>query len=149
MTIVIICAVLTFVGCNTSFQKPVNLEARDDNIVPKKVEVSGTIRNTKKDGWFVVNDGTHESINIKSVNESNGVVVIEFLFIATQIHTFVACPDDSLALKGYFIGSSVTTKSAAILISKISNGSIKQIKANDLSEPYSNIWIYGLFSIEG
>lgn len=140
--------ILILILITISFQKPLNLEARDEITVLKKVEVSGTIRNTKQEGWFVINDVTHESINIKSVKESNGVVVIEFPFIASKIHTFIASPDDSLAFNGYFIGSSVTTKSASILISKISNGKIKQIDADDLNEPYNNIWIYGLFSIE-
>jgi|GEM_PF-3510556 len=113
-----------------------------------KVEVCGTVRNTKKDGWGVVRDSVHEPINIESINTASGSIIINFPFKAEKIHTFIVCPDERLAWRGYFVGSSVSQKSASIILSRIKNGKAELVRPEDLDEPFSNIWIYGLFSLQ-
>ena len=113
----------------------------------RQMVVAGTIRHVATDKWSVIEDATHEPINIAAVSVDKGVLVIKFPFTARVIHTFIAVPDDSLALSGYLVGSSVRPDQASILLSRTRKGEVEPVDAGSLDEPYGNIWIYGLFSV--
>ena len=42
----------------------------------KKVEVAGVIRSKDENGWFVINDGRHTSLNIDRVEVKQGYIII-------------------------------------------------------------------------
>ena len=112
-----------------------------------KIEVAGTIRSVNDRGWFVINDDAHTPINIDHVTVRKGVILINFAFNASKIHTFVVTPDETFAMSGYFVGASVVHNHAAIIISKEVNGSVVPVDASLIKSKLGNFWVYGLFTV--
>jgi len=102
--------------------------------------VAGVIRNTG-DGWNVINDNGHNSINICSVSNDEKIITIKYCDKVDKVITFL-CVSDETYLK-YSCGSSVSRDEARLYLLKSSNG--KRINPNKLNNKNGNFWVYGLF----
>ena len=113
-----------------------------------QVEVAGTIRGTAEKGWFVIENQTHTPLHIKDIKTGGKAIKITFDFKAETIHTFVATPDETFAIKGYFIGASVRPDHAILVIARSHEGKQVLVNPQKIDDILGNIWIYGLFSVE-
>jgi hypothetical protein len=112
--------------------------------------VAGVIRNDGE-GWAVINDQEHTPINISYVESNARGIVIGFSFVASEIHTFIVGSDETLSRAGIFAGASVDTDKARIVVSRNSFAGpiiISPLWVETGKFPFSNFWIYGLFSAE-
>jgi len=137
-------SVLSVIMGNPTFRHPAS-----DICQPGGV-VAGVIRNDG-DGWAVIDDQTHTPINIAFVESDARGIVVGFSFDASDIHTFIVGSDEALSLAGVFSGASVNTDRARISISRDSViGAVRTspLWIDSARFPFSNFWIYGLFSAE-
>lgn len=78
--------------------------------------VAGVIRNLNDgNGWQLILNSTHGSINVDSVSNDNSTITINFGGIdAEKVETFLVGTDETLARAGFFLGASVGVGSANI-----------------------------------
>jgi hypothetical protein len=75
--------------------------------------VVGVLRNTGS-GWYVLDDGGHIPLNISSVDDSTGDIVLTYDFTASATITSVVTIDETLSRTGLQIGASVGHSSLII-----------------------------------
>ena len=107
--------------------------------------VAGVLRSADERGWYAINDEEHRPINIGSVKAEKGLIVVNYIKELGPINTFIAVPDETFAKEGFFLGASVNSKQARILVSKVEDGKVLTIDASTIRSKWGNIWIYGLF----
>lgn len=86
--------------------------------VGKKYKIVACVIRNDGTGWKLVPDAGHTNINVASVTNDTNYITVNFGFIAKNVVSFVACPDEEFVSIGYFIGSSVGTNYAKIRITK-------------------------------
>lgn len=109
--------------------------------------VAGTIRNNGQ-GWRVIQDTGHVAMGVAAVTTNSDHITIVFRCAASQVVTFLAVPDESLAARGFFIGSSVDRGSAKIILAKNTLGiTMKRspLAVSTARIAWSNIWFFGIF----
>lgn len=79
--------------------------------------VACVIRNSGS-GWSAIDDSGHKPLNVSSVNNDTSVINVNFPFTAKKVVSFVAVPDEQLAMAGIQCGSSVTQSLAAITLAR-------------------------------
>ncbi len=81
--------------------------------------VAGVIRNDGS-GWAQI-ASPHIAINIDGVSSDNSFIYVDYTSIgASQLHTFLAVPDETMAAEGIFaIGSSVGLTQAALRLVRV------------------------------
>ena len=102
----------------------------DDSLVPVTTQLDAILSQTdptkkykfvacvlQNDGagnWAQIG-GAHKSLNVESVTVSNGTIVVTYNFTATNVVSFVACPDETFSAAGYNFGASVGLNAATIV----------------------------------
>jgi hypothetical protein len=114
----------------------------------KTIKVAGVIRSADENGWYVINNDGHKPLNIAKVEVKNGLIVVNYTFKASAIHTFMVTPDETFARAGYFVGASVGLSAATISVSQVVDGKVAAVDASTIRSKLGNFWIYGLFEIE-
>jgi hypothetical protein len=84
----------------------------------KKYKVVACVLRNTGSGWFAIRDTMHTPINVSSVNNDTSVINVNYNFTAKNVVSFVACPDEQMAMQGIRVGSSVTQSLAAITIAR-------------------------------
>lgn len=107
-------------------------------------EVAAALRNDG-DGWYAVNDEAHSPLNVRSVTTTDGAIVVVFSFTGRHVQAFIATPDEALAGRSFFVGSSVGLTEAKISLARV-NRAINPKSISTDQHPWSNIWVYGRFS---
>ncbi len=110
---------------------------------PSPQVVAGTIYNPGGKGRRVMHDSVHVPINIRGVTQDDKSIFIHFSKIFRQIHTFIAVPDETIAINGLGVsmGASVNTAMAQIYLGRVFT---RQLDPATIVE--GNIWLCGLFS---
>ena len=98
--------------------------------------VAGAIRNSGS-GWEFINDLGHEPINCLSVETLADSIKINYNFTGKKSISFIAVPDEALARKGFFMGSSVHNTYAEIFLRKQDNVSGYLTKSGGASPTFS------------
>lgn len=100
--------------------------------------VAGAIRPSAEGSWYVIDDDGHQPLNVAGVDVRGDVVTVHFSVSGSQVITFVATPDETLARQGYRVGASVSRDEARITIAP----------APDYAAmgEWANIWFYGLLA---
>jgi hypothetical protein len=78
--------------------------------------VAGVMRNTGS-GWALINDGSHPALNVASITDNSTSITINFSFTSKGVVSFVATPDETMALDNVFMGASVGFSSATLQLS--------------------------------
>jgi len=107
--------------------------------------IAGVIRSEDEQGWYVIDDPDHTSINIQSVKAEDGLILVTYSKEFGRIHTFIATPDETFAKEGYQVGASVDRDKARILVFKMVQGETVPIDASTIRSKWGNIWLYGVF----
>lgn len=110
-------------------------------------EIAGVIRNSGN-GWYVINDKDHKSLNIDSVETTANYIRVYYSFNAKYIYTFSVSSDEALIKAGIIAGASVGLNSSTIQLSKISlmsSGKVSPLVVDTHQYPFSNLWISGRF----
>ncbi|GAB2762200.1 hypothetical protein [Nocardioides pakistanensis] len=120
---------LLFAGCSES--EPTTPIPLQDAIV-----VAGAIRPTSGGEWELIDDEAHEPRGVEKVTSEDGAVVIHFTEKGSQVVTFVATPDETLATAGVAPGASVGLDRAVLTLAPEPD----YAALGDLA----NVWFYGV-----
>lgn len=110
--------------------------------------VAAALRNNGN-GWAVISNEQHVPIGIKSVSSNHTSIEIEFDFDADVINTFIVVVDETLAMNGYFVGSSVSIDVARVSLAHRGWLGVDLVDPSDVTVekyPWSNIWVLGQFT---
>lgn len=80
----------------------------------KRYKTVGCVLQNNGAGVWQQIGGAHKSMNVLSVTTEATTITVNFNFTASNVVSFVACPDDAFALFGYLFGASVGLSSALI-----------------------------------
>lgn len=98
------------------------------------VFVSGVLRyGTESDGWEVIEDDSHTSLNIKSVYSQNNTITLNYSFTAKKVISLIAVPDETFMSRGLSLGTSVGLNEAKIFFkqNQTIGGLVEYDKASD------------------
>jgi hypothetical protein len=84
----------------------------------KKYKVVACVIRNDGTGWKVIDDSMHKPLNVLSVTNDTSVINVNYNFTAKNVVSFVACPDEQMAMQGIRVGSSVTQGLAAITLAR-------------------------------
>jgi hypothetical protein len=111
--------------------------------------IFGVIRNLGDgNGFQLITDGGHTPFNISSIETLSDRIRVNYSFTGTSTGTFLANPDEQLAQKGFFMGSSVASSYADIFLRKTDNVSGYISKSGGVAPTYSVSNGKGIVSVE-
>jgi len=102
--------------------------------------IGGTIRNVG-DGWFLLDNDGHETLNIIKVETTDKNIIIYYTEY-NKVISFSVTPDETMAGEGYTFGASVGLDNAVI---NVYDKDHNLINPNDYINGGGNIWINGMF----
>ena len=107
----------------------------------KKYKVVACVIRNINGTWQALTTNDHSTINVSSITQDTTWINVNFTFTCKNVISFVACPDEDFAKKGYFIGSSVGTNQAKIQIHQEINrsGYFSYVKATGLFTRYGDV----------
>lgn len=109
--------------------------------------VAAVIRNDGT-GWRLLHDADHAPLNVTAVSNNHRSITVSFAFKARRVRTFIAGPDETLAIHGIVAGASVGLTAAHITLSRpgvIGAVHVSPSAVTTARHPFSNLWIYGVF----
>ena len=99
--------------------------------------ISGVIRNSDDgSGFQLITVGGHTPFNISSIETLADRIRVNYSFTGVSTGTFLATPDEQLAQRGFFMGSSVASSFADIMLRKTDNVSGYITKSGGASPTY-------------
>lgn len=104
--------------------------------------VAGVLRNNGS-GWAILNDANHKPLGLEGIRCEGRFLEISFDFEASEIHSLIVVPDETLAGLGVIVGASVQ-KDKAVIMASI-NG--EYINLEHFESKWGNFWVYGLFTV--
>ena len=111
--------------------------------------VSGVLRNSGE-GWQLIEDRSHSSLNCNSVYsvDSAGFITVDYSGInAKSVISFIAVPDESFAKDGYSCGASVGLEYSNIYLYRNIDGINEEVEASELVSETGNFWFIGIFEV--
>lgn len=143
------------IGCATQredgaiVRNPNNDSLTEEEPKTKIVHIAGTLRCYGFNDCSLIEDADHTPLNVTQGRSSGDWLVVDFAK-AKRVISFVAGPDESLALLGVTCGASVGLDRANIKCSgQREDGTREQFRAHDIAAvPNSNIWFYGVMEYE-
>jgi hypothetical protein len=82
--------------------------------------ILGVIRNLGDgNGFQLITTGGHTPFNISSIETMSDRIRVNYSFTGASTGSFLAVPDEVLAKKGFFMGSSVASSYADIMLKKV------------------------------
>jgi hypothetical protein len=84
----------------------------------KNLKVVACVIRNDGTGWKIINTNNHDAVNVLSVTNDTSAISVNFSFNAKNVISFVACPDEQLAMAGIRCGSSVTQNTALITLAR-------------------------------
>lgn len=101
--------------------------------------IGGVIRNVG-DGWYLIQDESHETIGIDSISQDDKAITIYYKD-KQKVNSIAVTVDETMASEGYTVGASVGVNKTLIYLYK--DG--KSIKPSDYNNVLGNVWIQGVF----
>jgi hypothetical protein len=111
----------------------------------KYMMVSGVIRNTG-DGWELITDDFHDSINVESVSNGKLAITVNHSFTAKKVVSFVVTPDETFVKEGLTAGASVGLDKTNIYLTKLGSNSYSD--PNKIINSKGNFWFQGMFIVK-
>ncbi len=130
-------------------QNPAYYTSISNTKIQNTVIVAGVIRNTG-DGWHLIENNTHCSLNCDGVFVNNGTnaISIDYSSIKAQkVISFVVSPDETFSLEGYSCGASVGLEHANVFVHKSIDGVSSEINPQDIISDKGNFWFIGVFEV--
>lgn len=116
-------------------KKIASVEMSDDYKI-----VAGVIRNNG-DGWSLIQDNSHETIGITSVEQTEDKIVVKYNK-NSKVNSASVTVDETMESEGYSVGASVGDAEMWI---QVFNKKGKLINPADYQNKTGNIWIMGFF----
>lgn len=108
--------------------------------------LSGTIHWTSPISWATIDDATHQSTGIASVETYSDHVRINYTFVASKVSSVQVTPDEAFASADVRVGASVGLDHLDLYFFMPSYGTAP-VPPGLLTKSGANIWITGLFDL--
>lgn len=110
------------------------------NVSEEYTLLAGVIRN-EGSGWGLIQDETHETIGIKSVEQTKDMIIVKY-DKKSKINSVSVSVDETMAKEGYSVGASVSDAEMRI---QVFDKDDRLINPNDYQDDKGNIWISGIY----